>query len=149
MGSELVSDSPPLNGGEFTNNSTPVSYSEQFYNHLPFYLAIGMPLELYWEGDCTLVKYYRQAHELKKRERNQELWMQGLYIYEALCEVSPIFHPFAKKGVKPAPYVSEPYPLSHKEVIERKEREEKLRAEKIKAKMMAWARQTNSRFEKK
>lgn len=149
MGSELVSDSPPLYGEELVNNSSSISYSEQFYNHLPFYLAIGMPFDLYWDGDCCLAEYYRQAYELKKKERNQELWLQGMYIYESLCDVAPILRAFASKGAKPTPYVSEPYPLSHKEIVERKEREEKARLNKMKAKMLAFVKQTNSSFEGK
>lgn len=143
MGSELVSDLPPHLGGGANNNPAPISFTEQFYEHLPFYLSIGMTFDQYWNEDCCLVKYYRKAHELKRKERNQDLWLQGLYIYDALCDVSPVLHAFAKKGTKPAPYPSEPYALTSKEVKERKEREERLRVDKMKAKMAAWAAKTN------
>lgn len=146
MGSELVSDSPPYYGGEPNNGSALITYSEQFYKHLPFYLAIGMTYDQYWNEDCTLVKYYREAHELKRREKNQELWMQGMYIYEALCEVAPVLRAFAKKGTKPLPYVSEPYPLSRKEIREREERIEKARYEKQVSKVLSWVKQVNTKY---
>jgi hypothetical protein len=97
MGSELVNSAPHL------------TYTEQFNNHFPFYLSIGMTYDQYWNEDCELPKYYRQAHELKTTRKNQELWLQGMYIYEALCDVSPVLHAFAKKGTKPQPYTERPY----------------------------------------
>ena len=50
--------------------------------------------------------------------------MQGLYIYEALCDVAPILHAFAKPGTKPLPY-SEKALSSYKEVQLASEAEEK------------------------
>lgn len=143
MGSELVSDSPPLNGGKSANGFAPSSLTEQFYEHLPFYLSIGMSYEQYWDGDCLLARYYRKAHQMKQQRRNQELWLQGAYFYEALTDVAPVLHAFAKKGTKATPYVSEPFALTDKEVRERRKREERLRYDKQKAKVAAWAAKTN------
>lgn len=81
MGGELVTGSLSLEGDG--SNMAPVpllSYTEQFYQQLPFYLSIGMTPEQYWDEDCTLVVAYRQAYELKRKERNNDLWLQGLYI---------------------------------------------------------------------
>ena len=143
MGSELVSDSPPLNGGKSVNGSAPSSLTERFYEHLPFYLSIGMTYEQYWDGDCLLARYYRKAHRMKQQRRNQELWLQGAYFYEALTDVAPVLHAFAKKGTKTTPYVSEPFALTDREVKERRKREERLRYDKQKAKVAAWAAKTN------
>lgn len=143
MGSKLVSDLLPLAGGESGNGSAPFSMTEQFYDHLPFYLSIGMTLDQYWNDDCLLARYYRKAHRMKQQRRNQELWLQGAYFYEALSDVAPVLHAFAKKGTKITPYVSEPFALTDKEVQERKKREERLRYDKQKAKIAAWAAKTN------
>lgn len=89
-----------------------------------------------------LVKYYKEAYELKREQRNQELWLQGLYVYEAICDVSPILNPFAKKGTKPVPYMAEPYPLTSAAVKEKEEREARLRADELKAKLSAWSART-------
>lgn len=145
MGNELVSDSQPHRGGE-SKDFAALSYTEVFYTHLPYYLAIGMPYDLYWNGDCRLTECYRRAEEIKQRQRNQELWLQGMYIYEALCDVSPILQAFAKKGTKPTPYTSEPYAITAKQVQEKRERQEQLRFEKTKAKMAAWAAKTNAQI---
>lgn len=80
---------------------------------------------------------------MKQQRRNQELWLQGAYFYEALTDVAPVLHAFAKKGTKATPYVSEPFALTDKEVRERRKREERLRYDKQKAKIAAWAAKTN------
>ena len=105
-----------------------------------------MTYEQYWDGDCTLVKYYRQAEELRNERRNQELWLQGMYIYEALCDVSPVLHAFAKKGTKPNPYSSRPYAISEKQIREEREERERKLAEKGKRFMEALMQSTNKRF---
>lgn len=69
-----------------------------------------------------------------------------MYIYEALCDVSPILQAFAKKGTKPAPYSSEPYAITAKQAQEKREKQEQLRFEKTKAKMAAWAAKTNAQI---
>jgi hypothetical protein len=145
LGSELVSGSQPHRGSE-SKEFAALSYTEVFYNHLPYYLAIGMSNDLYWNGDCRLTESYRKAEEIRQRQRNQDLWLQGMYVYEALCDVSPVLQAFAKKGTKPIPYSSEPYALTAKQVKEKKERDEHLRYEKTMAKMAAWAAKTNTQI---
>lgn len=146
MGNELVSDSLTPQGGEL-KSSTTFSYYEMFMKHLPYYLSIGMSYELYWCSDCALVKSFREAEKLKKNKKNQELWLQGMYFYEALCDTAPIINAFSKAN-KPTPYSSEPYCLSVKEIEEKKEREERLRFEKIKSKTELWAERFNAQFTK-
>lgn len=107
-----------------------------------------MTFDQYWNDDCLLARYYRKAHQLKQQRRNQELWVQGAYIYEAILDVAPVLHAFAKKGAKPRPYISEPFALTDREVKERRKREEKLRYDKQKAKIAAWAAKTNMEMAK-
>ena len=147
MDSELVSSSLSATGGSELNSSAPsITYTEKFYELFPYYLAIGMTYEQYWEGDCTLAKYYRKADEIKKERRNEELWLQGMYIYEALCDVSPVLHAFAKKGTKPQPYSEKPYVIT--EAQQKRAEEERARkiAEKGKRLMEALMASTNKRF---
>ena len=121
-------------------------YTEKFYELFPYYLAIGMTYDQYWNGDPTLVKHYRKADEIRKERRNEELWLQGMYIYEALCDVSPVLHAFAKKGTKPQPYSEKPYAITetqHQRAVEEKER---ARIEKGKRFMEALMKSTNKRF---
>jgi hypothetical protein len=148
LGSELVSSSlPTTEEGGRQELSSLFTYTEKFYELFPYYLSIGMTYEQYWEGDCTLVKYYRKAEEIRNDRKNQELWLQGVYVYEAICDVAPILHAFAKKGTKPTPYSSKPYPLNYKQVKKDEEEKQRKLAEKGKRFMEAMAASINKKFE--
>ena len=97
------------------DGSPSFTYTEKFYECFPYYLSIGMTADQYWNDDAELVKYYRKADELRLERVNREMWIQGMYIYEALCDASPIFHAFAKRGTKPHPYSDKPYPLTNRQ----------------------------------
>lgn len=147
MDGELVSSS--LSTAEEVGqrgSTSSFTYTQKFYEFFPYYLSIGMTPEQYWDGDCTLVKYYRKAEELRIEKRNQELWLQGMYIYEAICDVSPILHAFAKKGAKPHPYPSKPYALTEAQIRHEKEEQERKLAEKGRKFMEAMMQATNKRF---
>ena len=147
MDSELVSSSLSATEGSGQGGSLPhFTYTERFYEMFPYYLSIGMTPEQYWDSDCTLTTYYRKAEELRNEKRNQELWLQGMYIYEAICDVSPILHAFAKKGAKPHPYPTKPYAISEKQIRQEREEKERKLAEKGKRFMEALMQSNNKRF---
>ena len=99
-----------------------------------------MTYDEFWNQDVKLVEVYRKAMELRDKRRNQELWLQGMYIYEALCDASPLFRFSMKKGVvKPEPYAKEPYPITAAEVREREERDARVKEERLKAEFAAFA----------
>jgi hypothetical protein len=108
-----------------------------------------MTPEQYWDGDPLLAKYYRQAEEIRNKRRNQELWLQGMYIYEALCNVSPVLQAFAKKGTKPLPYPDHPYSLTTKEREDERKLQEQRDREKARRYMEAQMARLNKRFESK
>lgn len=144
----MVRDSPSRSEGsnEGNSNASLGTYTERFYEAFPYYLAMGMTPEQFWEGDPDLARHYRRAEEIRNEKRNQELWLQGLYIYEALCDASPIFHSFAKKGTKPRPYAERPYSLTDKERKKEQKAKEQSMRDKGKRYMEAIMFQTNKRF---
>ena len=110
-------------------------------------MSIGMTYDEFWNQDVRLVEVYRKAAELRDKRRNQELWLQGMYIYEALCDASPLFRFSMKKGtVKPEPYVKEPYPITAGEVKEREERDARAKEERLKAEFAAFAQQIRNKM---
>ena len=115
---------------------------------LPYYLSIGMSADEFWRGDSTLVKAYQKAEELRKDRKNQELWWQGMYIYDALCAASPLFRAFGKKGAKAAPYAKEPYNIHPKKAKKGKISPEKQQMLKMKSIMQAFMT-TNNKSKKK
>ena len=144
----MVTSSESADG---SGHSAPVSnsYTAVFYEHFPYYLLIGMSPEQYWDEDPTLAKYYRKADELRRKRRNEELWLQGMYIYEALCDVSPVMNAFAKRGTKPRPYADHPYALTVKDRDDERILLEKKEREKARRYMEAKMAEINKRFKSK
>ena len=148
MDGELVSGSlsATMEGSEQGSSPPLFTYTERFYEQFPYYLAIGMTPEQYWDGDPALVKYYRKADEIRLERLNQEKWLQGMYIYEAICDASPILHSFAKRGTKAHPYVDKPYPLTDKQREQNTVAKEKAVSDKGKKFMEAFMKKNNSKF---
>lgn len=138
----MVSGQSSLNGGE-SSDLDPVSYTSIFYEHLPYYIQMGMSPEQFWEGDYTLVIAYREAWKLRLHKENRDMWLQGMYIYEALCDVSPVLHAFAKRGTKPQEYLHEPIAITQAEIDERREHEKRNRYENMRMQVATWAAQHN------
>ena len=103
-------------------------------------MSIGMSYDEFWFQDVSRVVAYRKAAEMRYNRRNRELWLQGMYIYEALCDASPLFRFSMKKGtVKPEPYAKEPYPITESEIRAREERDARLKEERLKAEFALFA----------
>ena len=103
-----------------------------------------MTSDEYWNGDCDLVKYFRQANKLKIEKKNQDLWLQGCYIYEAIT--SGVATVFRKENTQPIPYIAEPFPNSKEESEQRKEKKQKENYELHKAKRIAEMNEINRKF---
>lgn len=91
-----------------------------------------MTYDQYWYGDVWMVKAFREADRLRKEQMNTELWLQGLYYYDAVC--CALQNAFRKKSDPPAKYPMEPYDIFPKEMT-REEREAQEEAERLQAKL--------------
>lgn len=127
-----------------------------FEEAFPYYLAMGMTYEQYWEGDSDLVRFYRKAQEIRRDEMNRQAWLQGMYVYEAIADIAPILHAFAKKGTKARKYSDKPYEFKRPEKktvsnagLSKTDREAKARSDRIKAQMMAAMNRNNAAQAKK
>lgn len=103
---------------------------------------MGMPYELYWDGDADAVKWFQKAHELRQEQDNTKLWIQGLYILEAVAAVLSTKenrHQYPKK----------PYNLTQSrrdaDEAEREDSEKQLAI----AKLTEWATRNNRILQKK
>lgn len=124
------------------------SYTEIFEQECPFYMSIGMSYDEFWYGDCWVASYYREAWKLKKQQLNEQFWLQGVYIYEALIDVAPILHAFTKKGTKPLPFPEKPYDLYKDSKQSKKKKQQEVENEKIRAELFLkqWVKDTAKRF---
>lgn len=124
------------------------TYAELLDLAFPYYLSIGMTPEQYWDGANEWKVAYRKAHKMKLNNDNLMLWLQGKYIYDALCMASPLFNALSKKR-EPYPYIAEPYAID-KEEAEQKAREKKKREyEQTIANMKDRMKKWNERFKRK
>ena len=103
-------------GCELLNSPTQrKTNTEIFEECFPFYLAIGMSYAEYWEGDPKLTQYYRKAYQIKQEEINNNAWLQGMYIYDA---VSTALHNALRGMGKSKPpakdYAKQPYEFRNK-----------------------------------
>lgn len=126
------------------------SLTKLFEEQCPIYMAYGMEYNDFWYGDAYLTKFYRESHKLKVKQKDEELWMQGMYIYEALCDVSPILHAFSKKGTKPLPFSEKPYLFNSEQLKSEEEKEQEKKNAELIARLHfeTWARETKKMFEK-
>ena len=77
-----------------------------------------MTPEQYWEGDPYLARAFYKAHKLHIIQKNQELWLQGLYNYNALNTV--VGNALKKKGAHSQKYLEKPIDLFPDDTAERK-----------------------------
>lgn len=126
-----------------------ISLTKIFEELCPIYMGYGMSYDEYWYGEPYRAKFYRDAYEIQMKHKDEEFWMQGMYIYDALCRVSPILHAFSKSGTKPLPYPKEPYLVEIDKANSEEEKKKKIENERLIAKIHFenWARETAKRFE--
>lgn len=96
-----------------------------------------MPPDEYWHGSASDTKAYAEAYRIRKRERNYELWLQGLYFYRALSAT------LSHMGDEPFEYFSEPLDLDKTEEEYEAERLQK-EAEQLEATLNAFAERVNN-----
>ena len=118
------------------------TYTEVFDATWPYYVAMGMTYEQFWECDPNLTVGYRKVRDIQRRQMNEQLWLQGIYVAEALA--STVGNMFTK-GNKHK-YPEEPLPITRDEVEERKERERLAKIERIKAGFTAKALTMNAKM---
>lgn len=116
------------------------SFSDVLDKLCAYYMALGVSADEFWNGDYTLLKYYVDKHRIAVEQQNEQLWLQGVYFYEAVSVA--LAQSFSKHAnVK---YPDKPYritPLSEEE----QELENKRKVEEFRAQLMA----AGKRFEAK
>lgn len=127
-----------------------ISYTECFEKACPIYMLYGLSYEDFWFGDPCKARYQKKAYELQLRNQDEYMWEQGMYIYEAILQCSPILHPFSKAS-KPLPYTSQPHLtlLSEQEAKEKAEQEAENERLKAQIWIKQWAKGMQNKFNDK
>ena len=126
------------------------SLSIFFEKMCPIYMSYGMSYDEFWYKSPYRTKYYLDSYKRKVKQQDEYMWMQGMYIYEALCKVSPILHAFSKKGTKPLPYSEKPYLYndSNFKTEQEKEQEKKNNELLVKLHFKRWVKNMQEKFNK-
>ena len=106
--------------GDSIEQLSPISYADKFDEMCPVCMNWGMSYDEFWHGEPERINFYKKAYDMKKEIRNNELWLQGFYIYRALMATSG--YSFGKKN-DPPNYYEEPLAITDNEKKIRKERE--------------------------
>lgn len=101
-------------------------------------MLCGMTPEQYWNGDPYLAVAYRKLHKLRVQQRNEELWLQGLYNLDALSVA--LNNAFSKKKAK---YMERPL-----QIFPKTEEEKKREIEETRRKFVARLDALKQAFEK-
>ena len=105
-----------------------LTYTEVFEELFPTYLLYGMSTEEYWHGDPWLVRAYAQAYLLRRKVENEQAWIQGAYIANAVTVA--IANTFGKKRLD---YLKKPL-----EIFPKTEAEKKAEIREEKRKLISW-----------
>lgn len=142
-------DGDPVTEEPSDEPQEPFSFTRVFDEVFPHYLAIGMSAREFWDGKPSLARAYRRAFELRRRQRNWEMWMQGAYIYDAMLRVAPVMRAaLSKTKAEPGKYPEEPWPLTEKEAEERKERDRIAAYKRMKEKLFSEAKRDREQKQK-
>jgi hypothetical protein len=102
-------------------------------------MLYGMTYEQYWFGDPWMTRAYAQYYLLKRRARNEELWLQGIYNANAFQTV--LGNAFGKKNLK---YLEKPL-----EIFEKTEAEKEQEARDERNKLINWLNALKKSADKK
>lgn len=113
-------------------------------------MSFGMSYDQFWNGDVEMAAAYRKAHEIELDEQNDLMWLNGMYVYNAIAALAPALKAFAKGRARP--YMEHPFGYEEKqrkiEMEDRRKRERDTR-EKARTMMEIWAVNFNENWEKK
>lgn len=109
------------------------SLTKTFEETCPIYMSYGMSYKDFWFGPAFMTQFYRDANKLRIRQQDENNWMIGMYVYEALCDCSPVLHAFSKKGTKPLPYPDKPFLMDKLREKTEAEKEQERENERLKA----------------
>ena len=93
--------------------------SKIFHDAFPHYMAMGMSVEEFWDGEPWLVKAYRKAYRIRveneERTADRNAWRIGQYIRFALVSVPITVNGFAPKGHHMQEYPEKPMTMAAEE----------------------------------
>lgn len=132
------------------------SFSDIFHEIFPHYLAMGMPHELFWDGESKLVRDYRKAFKIRIESENAQwdeindraAWLNGMYLRKAMSSIAILVNGFVPKGAHPEDYPEKPFTIQEREKrdAEKQKKQEENQMQLAMAMMQARVNKFNKRF---
>lgn len=120
-------------------------FSDMLDQLCPYFMAMGVSYDEFWNGDYTQLKYVQSAYLIETERRNEQAWLQGMYVYEAVGVA--LSNAFKKKGTPPEKYPEKPFRLTPLTEIE-KEAENKRIVAEFRNKLLAFGKQCEARHKR-
>lgn len=76
-------------------------------------MLYGMTYDEFWHGEPIMAKYYAERYKLMRKQKNEEMWVNGMYTLNAL-QVA-LNNAFDKHKIK---YVEKPFDIFPKTQVE-------------------------------
>lgn len=95
----------------------------------PVYMAMGMTYDEYWRGPNDMPRMVKHAYDLKRKDQNYWLWLEGLYVYKAIGSFAPFLKAFSTS--QPEAYLDRPIAISEAEIKEEEHQKMIKRANEI------------------
>ena len=108
----------------------PQTFEEMFESVFPYYLSIGMTYNQFWLESPYLAISYRNAHRLRNEQKNEEMYIQGLYTFEAITTAMSNLH-FDGKHHKFNTFRDKPFEIYEKDEAEKEREAEEMRKKLI------------------
>ena len=85
-----------------------------------------MSYDQFWFMDVDLVRAYREADRIRQKRIDEEMWLMGMYVYQAVGSLHPLFNSLKPSDAKP--YLEEPFSYTN---FQEKANEEQPEEERI------------------
>lgn len=95
-----------------------------------------MTYDEYWNGSAELVVFYRKKSQIEQKRKNQEMWLQGLYMFRAVETVAYNLH--REKGAEVKQYLDKPIPITDAEALKQQEEAEQKELQRAKTFFANW-----------
>lgn len=104
--------------------------------YCPYYMALGMTYDQYWYGEPEMVKFFSQAQVIKNEQLNQEMFIMGHYVFQAISVALSNLN-LSGKPRTPNKYLQKPFELTNPSKEAKEKRAEEAR-QRIIAGLTAW-----------
>ena len=87
-------------------------------------MSIGCTYDQFWHSDPWIAYYYHEAEVHRRETHNYEMWLQGLYVNNAIQSGLAAFSYGlnGRKGKKPEGYMQNPIAITEREKAAEKQR---------------------------